>query len=163
MRKVIIETNKLKEMLESVKNAVSKEEFRPIFTGILLEAVDKKLTMTTCDGYKLFTNTCELIKGNNFTVTSPIFSIDGKFITFNFGNLKYSYKIIEGEFIDYKKLINRESKFSIRFNPKLLIQALRSSKGIVEIYFAGDRDAVIIKEINNENNQKYVLPCSKGN
>ncbi len=175
MRKVIIETNKLKEMLESVKNAVSKEEFRPIFTGILLEAVDKKLTMTTCDGYKLFTNTCELIKGNNFTVTSPIFSIpkgteenteieiDGKFITFNFGNVKYSYKIIEGEFIDYKKLINRESKFSIRFNPKLLIQALRSSKGIVEIYFAGDRDAVIIKEINNENNQKYVLPCSKGN
>ena len=89
--------------------------------------------------------------------------IDGDFIIFNFGNVKYISKTIEGDFIDYKKLINRESKFSIRFNPKFLIEALRNSKGIIEMYFAGDRDAVIIKEINNEKNQKYVLPYSKGN
>lgn len=38
MKKIIIETKKLKEMLESVKGACSKEDFRPIYKGILLEA-----------------------------------------------------------------------------------------------------------------------------
>ena len=147
MKKIIIETKQLKEMLESVKNAASKEEFRPIFKGVLLEATNTKLSMTTCDGYKLFTNTCELIEGS---------------IIFNFGNVKYSYKTITGDFIDYRNLLNRESNFSIRFNSKLLLEALRTSKGIVEMYFAGDREAVIIKEIENENSQKLVLPCSKG-
>lgn len=75
--------------------------------------------------------------------------------------MRYSYKILIGEFIDYKSYLRRISMFSIRFNPKLLTKALRNSKGIVEMYFAGDRDAVIIKEIENEDNQKYVLPFSK--
>lgn len=174
MKKIIIETKQLKEMLESVKNAASKEEFRPIFKGVLLEATNTKLSMTTCDGYKLFTNTCELIEGSSFTVISPMFSIpkgaeenteikiNKEFIIFNFGNVKYSYKTITGDFIDYRNLLNRESNFSIRFNSKLLLEALRTSKGIVEMYFAGDREAVIIKEIENENSQKLVLPCSKG-
>lgn len=173
MKKIIIETKKLKEMLESVKGACSKEDFRPIFKGILLEVEGKRLTMTACDGCVLFTNSCELIKGDSFTTNIPIFEIpkgaaeeteielEEEYINFNFRNVRYSYKILIGEFIDYKSYLRRISIFSIRFNSKLLIKALRNSKGIVEMYFAGDKDAVIIKEIQNEDNQKYVLPYSK--
>lgn len=102
MKRIIVETKKLKEMLDNVKNAVSKDECRPAFTGICFEATGKILTMITCDGYKLFTSSCELIEGDNFTIISPVFTIfkgaekttiieidDNKeVITFDFGNVK---------------------------------------------------------------------------
>ena len=133
MKKIIvIETKKLKEMLDNVKNATSKDESRPVFKGILLEAEGTKLTMTACDGYKLFTSSSELIEGDRFEKIIPLFTIpkgaeaetkievEEDIISFDFGNVKYSYKTIKGEFIDYKKLLRRDSDFSIRFNNKPL-------------------------------------------
>lgn len=175
MKQIIIETKKLKELLENTRKAVSKEEWRLSLTGILFEVIGKKLTMTACDGYKLFTSSCELIKGDNFSAIVPVFTIfkcaeestvikidDNKeFITFDFGNVKISYKTIKGDFIEWKKLFKRKNEFSIRFNPKFLKQAISNSKGTIEMYFAGDRDAVIIQELENENNRKYILPIAK--
>lgn len=175
MKKIIIKTLKLKEMLNNVKNAVSKDERRPAFGGILLEATGKNLTMTACDGYKLFTSSCELLEGSNFSIISPVFNIFGdlkentiieidneeEFITFDFGNVKISYKIIKDDFIEWRKLLERKDEFSIRFNPKYLKQALSNTNGTVEMFFVGDKEAVIIKEVENENNQKYILPIAK--
>ncbi len=164
MKKVIIETENLKRALENVKNGVSKEEFRPVFTGICMEVENIKLTMTTCDGYKLFTDNCDVIKGDEFKVVVPVFKIpkntkkqtiieiDNEFITFNFGEEKHSYKIIEGEFIDWKPLFNKANTFSIIFNAKYLQEALKSEKGEVRLEFSDDVSPIFI------NGRKLVLP-----
>lgn len=174
MGKVVIETWKLKEMLKNVKHAVSKECYRPVFTGILLESNKKELSMVTCDGYKLFKSVCEVIEGNKFRAIVPLFSIPKEtnentiietrkgFVKFDFGSVKQIYKIIEGEFLNYNPLLERENKFSIRFNSKLLKEALINSQGIVELYFCGDTDAMIIEDINNKKNVKLILPYRKG-
>lgn len=175
MGKVIIETQKLKEMLKNVRYAISKERFRPIFTGILLESTKTELSMVTCDGYKLFKSVSEVIEGNKFKTIVPLFTIPKEadyntiietrkgFVKFDFGNVKQIYKTIEGDFLDYKPLLERENKFSIRFNSKLLKDTLINTQGIIELYFSTDREAMIIEDINNKKNIKYILPCSKNN
>lgn len=173
MKKISIATQILKNMLKNVKNAASKAENRPVFKGILLEVEEKELTMVTCDGYKLFTSNCKLIEGDNLSTIIPVFTIpawadkvtrieiDDNFITFDFGNVKYSYKLIKGEFIDWKNIIRRESDFSIRFNAEYLKQAFSNTSGTIELYFKSDRDAMIIEELENRKNKKYILPISK--
>ncbi|MCI8273287.1 MAG: hypothetical protein HFJ55_04305 [Clostridia bacterium] len=169
MKKVIIETEKLKKVLENVKNGTSKEEFRPVFTGIFIEIENLELTMTTCDGYKIFTDSCNIVGGNNFKVVVPVFKIPksaekqtiievyNDFITFNYGQEKYSYKIIEGEFIDWKPLFKKENTFSIIFNSKYLQDALKNEKGEIHLEFSDNRSPVFI------NGRKLVLPIVHNN
>lgn len=169
MKKVIIETENLKRALENVKNGVSKEEFRPAFTGIYIESEKTKLTMTTCDGYKLFTDNCEVLDGDDFNVIVPVFEIpksaeketiieiDNEYATFNFGQEKHNYKIIEGEFIDWKPLFNKANTFSIIFNAKYLQEALKSEKGEVRLEFSDDVSPIFI------NGRKLVLPIKHRN
>lgn len=164
MKKIIIETQNLKRVLENVKHGVSKEKFRPVFTGICMEVENLKLTMITCDGYKLFTDNCNITEGDEFKVVVPIFEIpkntdkeviievNNEFITFDFGEQKQSYKIIKGEYIDYKPFFNKTNTFSIIFNAKYLQQALKSEKGEVLLEFSDDASPVFI------NNKKLVLP-----
>ena len=164
MKKVIIETESLKRVLKNVKYGVSKEEFRPIFTGICMEVENAKLTMTTCDGYKLFTDNCDITEGNEFKVIVPIFKIprnayketiieiDNEFATFNFGEEKHGYRIIKGEFIDWKPLFDKTNTFSIIFNAKYLQEALKSEKGEVRLEFSDNVSPIFI------NGKKLVLP-----
>lgn len=164
MKKVTIETEKLKRMLKNVKDGASKMLFRPAFTGIYIEAKKTKLTMTTCDGYKIFTDNCDIKNGDNFKVISPIFKIpkeadaetiievDSEFITFNFGQEKHSYKIIEGEFIDWRQHFKKENTFKIYFNPKLLQEALKGEKERVCLEFSDSEAPMFI------NGRKLVLP-----
>lgn len=173
MGKVVIETKKLKEMLKSVKHAVSKLPYRPAFTGILIESNAQELTMVACDGYKLFMSNKEIVEGTKFKAIVPMFDIpkDAEentsievrrgLVKFDFGNVEHRYKIIEGDFVDYKSLLERKNKFSIRFNPAFLREALTNAKGIVELYFTEDREGVIIEDISNRKNKKLVLPMSK--
>lgn len=163
MNKVITKTENLKRMLENVKNGASKELFRPAFTGIYIEAEKTKLTMTTCDGYKLFTDNCEITEGDEFKVIVPIFRIprnaeketvievDNEFVTFNFGEEKHSYRIIKGEFIEYKSMFKKENNFSITFNAKLLREALKGEKEVC-LEFSDSLSPVLI------NGRKLVLP-----
>ena len=163
MNKVITKTENLKLMLENVKNGASKELFRPAFTGIYIEAEKTKLTMTTCDGYKLFTDNCEITEGDEFKVIVPIFRIprnaeketvievDNEFVTFNFGEEKHSYRIIKGEFIEYKSMFKKENNFSITFNAKLLREALKGEKEVC-LEFSDSLSPVLI------NGRKLVLP-----
>lgn len=163
MNKVIIKTEKLKRMLENVKNGVSREMFRPVFTGIYIESEKTKLTMTSCDGYRLFTDNCEVSEGDEFKVIVPVFRIpknaeietiietDNDFVTFNFGEEKYSYKVIKGEFIDWRPMFKKENTFSITFNAKLLQEALKGEKE-VRLEFSDSLSPVLI------NGRKLVLP-----
>lgn len=164
MNKVIIKTEKLKRMLENVKNGVSREMFRPAFTGIYIESEKTKLTMTTCDGYRIFTDNCEVVEGDEFKVIVPVFRIprnaeietvietDNDFVTFNFGQEKHSYKIIEGKFIDWRSMFKKENTFSIVFNAKLLQETLKGEKGEVCLEFSDSLSPMFI------NGRKLVLP-----
>lgn len=166
MNRVIIKTEDLKRVLETVKSGTSKELCRPVLTGIYIEVEKTTLTMVTCDGYKLFTSSCEIVEGNEFKVVTPIFKIprsaeketiievDNEFITFDFTNEKHTFKTIKGDFIDWKSLFNKKNTFKIRFNPKYLQDALKGETGIVELEFSDDISPVFI----TGNGKKLVLP-----
>ncbi len=166
MNKVIVKTQELKRVLETVKSGVSKQLFRPAFTGIYIEVEGTMLTMVTCDGYKLFTSSCEIVEGNEFNTITPIFKIpksaekestievDNGFITFDFINEKHTFRTIKGDFIDWKSMFNKQNTFKINFNPKLLQDALKGETGMVELEFSDSLSPMLVLG----NGKKLVLP-----
>ena len=109
MKEINIKTSILKKMLNDVRSAVSKEYFRPIFRGILIEVSEQKFRMITCDGYKIFSTSTEIQNKDEFKVITPLFNIpaeteeetkilidsEDKSIKFNFGNVIYIYDLIQ--------------------------------------------------------------------
>ena len=164
MKKVIIKTDDLKQMLNSVKNGVSKEGFRPVLNGIYIEINGTTLTMVSCDGYKLFTSSCEIVEGEEFTAIVPVFKIpkcvckqtiieiDNDFVTFDFEEEKHTYKLIKGDFIDWKPLFNKENTFKISFNVKYLQDTLKGENGVIDLEFSDNKSPMFV------NGKKLVLP-----
>ena len=172
MGKIIIETSKFKNMIESVKGAVDlKSDW---FNCIYIQTdTSKRLTMTACDGYKIFTNRCDVVECTELDLYIPvikipkgadeqtIIEIDNEQINFNFGNVVMSYKRTIGKFGELQHFFKRENKFKIRINPKFLKDALKNMKASVDLQFCNDDDAIIIQNSENTNEQKFILPIKR--
>lgn len=120
---ISIENTLFSEMVDYVIYAVSQDEKRPAHTGILIKLENKKLTMVALDGYRLAV--CERVVDfeGNFSMIVPakamnevrkiIGEADGKltifsnrrYILFNAGDFIVLSRLLEGEFLDYKKAI----------------------------------------------------------
>lgn len=118
-----IENSLFSEMVDYVIYAVSQDEKRPAHTGILIKLENQKLTMVGLDGYRLAV--CERVVDfeGSFSMIVPAKAMnevrkiigekDGKltifsnrrYILFNAGEFIVLSRLLEGEFLDYKKAI----------------------------------------------------------
>lgn len=132
-----------KDMIRQTIFCVGDDEYKPVFTGILLEVDSEGTKMVALDGtrmaYRKYSEKCEkdgfkvIIPGKAMNELSKILNDDDQKIIiwksrnqvlFEIENKKLTTRLIEGEFLNYKSLLMKESENHIRINVINLQQSL---------------------------------------
>lgn len=136
---VELDQNTLKNMIRKTIFAVSVEENRPIFTGCLFEIQNNKINVVAVDGFRLgFKSNYLESSSNNFNAVIPGKTLNevNKIISDSFDKIKMSIsknqalfemenckivtRLLEGDFLEYEKVIPKTSETRIRANKKEL-------------------------------------------
>ena len=120
---VKIENSLFTEMCDYVIYAVSTDEKRPAHTGVLIKLENRQLTMVALDGYRLAVCEREVDFDGSFNMIVPAKAMnevrkiagdkDGKitifasrrYVMFKAGEFIVLSRLLEGDFLDYKKAI----------------------------------------------------------
>ena len=140
-----IPQNKLKDMISHVLFAISTDESRAILTGSLLEVSKTEARLISLDGFRLamqklfqpFEIDQELVKviipGKVLGELAKVLQDDESFchITVDkgriqcvFGNVRLSASLMNGEYIDYRRIIPTDFKTEVRVNRDAVQDAL---------------------------------------
>ena len=124
-RPVRIPQNKLKELISGTIFAVSENQGRPIHTGVKFEVEDKAISTIAVDGFRLARRTWHPEEGTarelSFVVPAPglkevekiltdsedsaAFTLGNKHILFEIGNTTLVCRLLEGDFLDWRKVV----------------------------------------------------------
>ena len=139
--------------VERVATAASKDEVRPILTGILVHAEEKRLTMVATDSYRLSVKHTELadavpemleanvparalrelarIVGQNGVEKVEIASA-GNQIVFRAGSTVLSSRLIEGQFPSYRQLIPEAFEYEVKLPRAELLEVTRRIRHLAQ-------------------------------
>ena len=124
-RPIRIPQNRLKELISGTLFAVSENQGRPIHTGVKFEVTDTSITAIAVDGFRLARRTWHPEEGTarelSFVVPAAglkevekiltdcedmaSFTLGPKHILFQIGNATLVCRLLEGEFLDWKKVV----------------------------------------------------------
>lgn len=124
-RAIHIPQNKLKELISSTIFAVSENQGRPIHTGVKFEVTDSSITAVAVDGFRLARRTFHPKEGTgremNFVVPAAglkevekiltdveddaAFTLGTKHILFQVGSATLVCRLLEGEFLDWRRVV----------------------------------------------------------
>ncbi len=137
-----ISQNVLKNMIKQTVFAISQDSTKQILMGELLEITNNKVSLVAIDGYRLavrsysinknFDDIKIIIPGKNLNDLNSLLSTEGvveigfddKNAIFIFDNIKMIIRLLEGDFIDYKKLLPREHNTKIKVNTKDFLNSI---------------------------------------
>ncbi len=132
----------LKNMIKQTVFAISQDQTKPILMGELLEIVDGNISLVAIDGYRLAVRSCTvdnvsnnakvIIPGKALTDVNSLLSseedvqlgFDDKNAIFIIEDTKIITRLLEGDFIDYKKLLPREHNSKVKLNTKELLNSI---------------------------------------
>lgn len=133
----------LKNMIKQTVFAISQDQTKPILMGELLEIVDGNISLVAIDGYRLAVRASEIDNmGNDTKVIIPgktlhdvngllsaeddaiQIGFDEKNAIFIINETKIITRLLDGEFIDYKKLLPREYGVRAKVNTKELLNSI---------------------------------------
>ena len=126
----------LKELISGTIFAVSENQGRPIHTGVKFEMDGEKLSAIAVDGFRLARRTyrMEEATGKNLQFVVPAqglkevekilqdsdepvtFTLGSRHIMFNFGPATLTCRLLEGEFLDWKKVVPTNSPIKLAAN-----------------------------------------------
>ena len=124
-RPIQIPQNKLKELISGTIFAVSENQGRPIHTGVKLEVTHSSITAIAVDGFRLARRTYHTEEDTqrelSFVVPAPglkevekiltdsedmaSFTLGPKHILFQIGSATLVCRLLEGEFLDWQKVV----------------------------------------------------------
>ena len=124
-RPIRIPQNKLKELISGTIFAVSENQGRPIHTGVKFEVSDTAITAIAVDGFRLARRTFhpEEATGRELSFVVPAaglkevekiltdsdedaaFTLGTKHILFQVGNATLVCRLLEGEFLDWRRVV----------------------------------------------------------
>ena len=124
-RPIRIPQNKLKELISGTIFAVSENQGRPIHTGVKFEVSDTAITAIAVDGFRLARRTFhpEETTGRELSFVVPAaglkevekiltdsdenaaFTLGTKHILFQVGNATLVCRLLEGEFLDWRRVV----------------------------------------------------------
>ena len=124
-RAIRIPQNKLKELISGTLFAVSENQGRPIHTGVKFEVTDTSITTIAVDGFRLARRTFHPEEGTgrqlSFVVPAAglkevekiltdsednaAFTLGTKHILFQLGNATLVCRLLEGEFLDWRRVV----------------------------------------------------------
>jgi DNA polymerase-3 subunit beta len=125
----------LKDTLERTVFCVAVEDSRPILKGCLIEVKDAVLTAVALDGYRLAITKCSvkeyhgdikiIIPGKNLSEITKVLTdsddiikvnIQKNNIMFDLGHTRITARLMEGEFLQYEKIIPVSKQTSVVVN-----------------------------------------------
>ena len=124
-RPIQIPQNKLKELISGTIFAVSENQGRPIHTGVKFEVTESAITAIAVDGFRLARRTYHPEEGTgrelNFVVPAAglkevekivadvedmaSFTLGTKHILFQIGKATLVCRLLEGEFLDWRRVV----------------------------------------------------------
>ena len=158
-----------KEMIEHTVFAVSQEDARPILTGALLESDGDQLTLVATDSFQFALTRYRLdqqLPARSTVVQGKVRAEIGKMaddaeetvtlqltnthITVAVGSTRLTARLLDGNYIDYKRIIPKECKTRVLVNVSILAEMidraqLISREGDNSIRFSFDGDAMRLK------------------
>ena len=128
-RRVMIPQNALKELIGGTIFAVSENQGRPIHTGVKFEVEENTVSAIAVDGFRLARRTyhTEENTGNKMAFVVPsaglkevekilsdsdedvIFTLGGRHILFTIGTATLICRLLEGDFLDWRKVVPTNS------------------------------------------------------
>lgn len=154
----------LREMLSKTMYAMGVNDQRPVLNGCFFEVAEGSLMLVSCDSFKLAK--CKLnvdVKNNNkdgsdlrYRFIVPVKTVnelyklitgDGereirvcmtrRHIIFHIENIVFFSRLVDGEYIDYDRIIIRQHKIYATLNRDVLLAALDRAALITEERVAG--------------------------
>ena len=141
-KSITLNSKLFKEMVKETVFATSEDQTKPILTGELLKIKDNKLTLVAIDGYRLAVSETSLssnvedtnliIPGKTLNDITSLVSNSEEFkmgfndshIIFNINKTTVVSRLLDGEFIDYSKLIKSEHASTVTVNRKELLDSV---------------------------------------
>ncbi|MCP4435103.1 MAG: DNA polymerase III subunit beta [Actinomycetia bacterium] len=144
---VTLAAGDLAEGLRQVVKAASRDDSRPVLTGVLMTAEDDGLRLVSTDSYRLAVRDLPgaavlrpgqqvLVPSRALDEVSRLLEDDAEVtivlgesdVTFEIGELHISTKLIMGDFPDYRKLIPATTPQALIIGRQALMDALRRVK-----------------------------------
>ncbi len=148
-----LQQNKLKSMINKTLFAVSSDDSKPVYTGSLFEISGNSLSVTALDGFRVSQrvetglterddlNLRFIIPGkaqSDFLrlipdSDSPVsVSMARKHIIFTFDNIYYITRLLDGEFLDFRKKIPEMTEVTAKVSVSRLINSIERAALIID-------------------------------
>ncbi|MDP9241968.1 MAG: DNA polymerase III subunit beta [Actinomycetota bacterium] len=142
--KVVVEAPRFAEAVSQVARAASRDEARPVLTGVLVEVNREGVTLVATDSYRLAVRDLTATAEGEAKVIVPeramseagraasadekgeveVF-LDASQVSFRIGSLALTSRLIEGEFPNYRQLLPEAYESRLIVSRQLLIDAVR--------------------------------------
>jgi len=150
-----ISAKTLKEMANQVTFSASNNLSRPVLMGVLFELKDNMFKMVTTDSYRLSEKSVDLKSDIEVSCIVPSRTVselakvldDSKDevviytsknqVLFEYKTLSLTSRLIEGSFPDYKKIIPKESKTSVKVNKDEFMLGVKKTNLFVREHNSG--------------------------
>lgn len=145
--------NKLRAMINKTLFAVSQDESKPVYTGSLFEINGNSLRITALDGFRVSMR-CEeglterddldlrfimpgkaqndLLRLISDTDRPISVNMARKHIIFTFENIYFITRLLDGEFLDYKKKLPQDKTVIARVNTARFIDSIERAALIID-------------------------------
>ncbi|WP_300276720.1 DNA polymerase III subunit beta [Peptacetobacter sp.] len=132
----------LKEMIKQTSFATSQDQSKPVLMGELLESANGTTSLVAIDGYRLAVRSCfidgfnenikVIIPGKTLIDINSLMQGEGdinigftdKNAIFMIDNTKIITRLLEGDFIDYNRLLPKEYNSRIKLKSKELLNSI---------------------------------------
>jgi DNA polymerase-3 subunit beta len=141
-RNVALPQNNLKELISSTIFAVSENQGRPIHTGVKFEVEKDKVSAVAVDGFRLARRTFPIEAETEISFVVPAqglkevekiladnddevsFTLGSKHIMFHLGDATLICRLLEGDFLDWRKVVPTNSPIKLTANVSDLASAI---------------------------------------
>ncbi len=166
----------LRKMLLKVSYAMGVNDPRPVLNGCYVRTVGGKLSLVACDTFKLAVCSCETEFGKlqnasstEFSFILPVKSVNElvkllsddedevatvymsyKNIVIHMGEIIFFSRLINGEYLDYDRVIIKNHKMFVTLDKDRLLSALERASLITEEKITGNMRPNVKLEINDD-------------
>lgn len=167
----------LRKMLQKISYAMATVDQREVLNGCFVHVEEDSIIVVACDGFKLATcrRKTEIKKGNEedryirYSFILPVKTVNEinkllsddeesitriylmrKHIVLEIGNIVFFSRLIEGEYVDYERLILTNHKITVEADKDELMSALERASLITEEKIAGSVRSHVKLNVNNE-------------
>ena len=184
-RSFIVAQGTLKKMFSQVSFAMGNNDQRVVLNGTFVKIDDESVTMVACDSFKLAKcrRTAELVNKNTngnahleyaFIVPAKTVNdlcrllddddealtqifVTRKHIVFNIGELTFFSRLLDGEYIDYERIIVKNHKITVIADKDEFYSALERAALITEEKIAGNVRAHVKLDIKEDSLRIYAM------